>query len=264
MSHRSVNITLEQCIGPHPFHRSTVRDGVSQTITHYSVFKPVDPYQVHKGDIYKYSSCYCKYPSIGLLAVRPNGHAHKEPKDSRERRDKVEDKGHIPGHPGGQQDEEVAHFVRDFVEDDGNGGADPERQTLGDGSTEGKAVSKVVDTVSDEDHPGKGFDVEQVSPHFLEIVLEKEGGRGRESATLNERTTANSWQPHRPHRPHPLTTPTSLQSSLLHSLPDGCRIDVPCSVEPFPPSSPSGFSPPASPLAFMAANWRDKNFVKEK
>ena len=131
-------------------------------------------YQVHQSNVEEYSRSNSEDPAVCVLAGGPDGHAHKEPQDGRQGRDKVEGERRVPGHPRGEQDKVVAHLVRHLMEDDGDGGADAQREALGDGRTQGNAIGKVVDAVSDHDEPGQRLDTEQVATEPPAIVLQGE------------------------------------------------------------------------------------------
>ena len=45
------------------------------------------------------------------------------------------------------------------MKDYGNHGADSKRETLGNGRPESKTIGKVMDSVTQDDHPGKGLDL---------------------------------------------------------------------------------------------------------
>ena len=49
--------------------------------------------------------------------------------------------------------------MRKLVEDYGNHGADSKREALGDGRPKSKTIGKVMDGVTQDDHPGKGLDL---------------------------------------------------------------------------------------------------------
>ena len=52
-----------------------------------------------------------------------------------------------------ERDDSLTKLMRYFVKDEGNGGADSQRQTLRDGCTQRQAVGKVVNSISHNDEP---------------------------------------------------------------------------------------------------------------
>ena len=75
--------------------------------------------------------------------------------DARPARDDVQHQRLAAAVAGGEQDGDVADFLRDFVRGDGDGGVDAERHRCHDGRADDRAVDEVVKRVADEEQ-GRG------------------------------------------------------------------------------------------------------------
>ena len=71
------------------------------------------------------------------------------------------------------------------MKNEGYHGAQAQGEALGDGGPQGKAVSKVVDTIPEDDQPSQRLDVVQVMaeplPQLFAFTLCREMGNGRQN-----------------------------------------------------------------------------------
>ena len=56
-----------------------------------------------------------------------------------------------------------------FVEDEGDGGANTQREALGDGCTQRQTIGNFVESISNNDEPSQGLDPLQSSLHPLPL-----------------------------------------------------------------------------------------------
>ncbi len=64
-------------------------------------------HQIDEGNIEEDPSCHGQYPTVGILTGCTDSHAHKEPDDSRESREEVEEESNVPRHPSRHKDHKV-------------------------------------------------------------------------------------------------------------------------------------------------------------
>ena len=53
------------------------------------------------------------------------------------------------------------------MEDEGNHGADSEREALRDGSAQSKTIGKVVDGITEDNDPGQGLELKGTTLSFI-------------------------------------------------------------------------------------------------